>query len=147
MIKMDIYWYWFIAGIALIILETIAPVAYFLWFGISAILTGAVQYLKPLDLITQTFIFSIFVLIITLSGRRLLRFSNFGRKISTSLNKKAFQLIGQEITLFVPIENGCAQVKIGQTLWNIKGPDLPKGKMVKIIDMNNNQLIVEEVKK
>jgi membrane protein implicated in regulation of membrane protease activity len=144
---MDIYWYWFIAGICLIILETVAPVAYFLWFGISAILTGAIQYLKPFDLITQTFIFSMFVLITTIAGRRLMRVANFGGKINTSINKKAFQLIGQEITLFVPIENGCAQVKIGETLWNIKGPDLPKGKMVKIIEMNNNQLIVEEVRK
>lgn len=144
---MDIYWYWFIAGIFLIILETIAPVAYFLWFGISAILTGTIQYLKPIDLITQTFIFSTFVVVTTIGGRRLMRLTNFGGKSNNSINKKPSQLIGLEIRLFVPIENGCAQVKIGETLWNIKGPDLPKGKIVKIIEMNNNQLIVEEVKK
>jgi membrane protein implicated in regulation of membrane protease activity len=144
---MDVYWYWFIAGICLIILETIAPVAYFLWFGISAILTGAIQFLKPMNLITQTFIFSTLVVITTIGGRRLMRLTNFGGKSNNSINKKTSQLIGLEIRLFVPIENGSAQVKIGETLWNIKGPDLPKGKMVKIIEMNNNQLIVEEVRK
>lgn len=142
---MDIYWYWFIAGVCLIILETVAPVAYFLCFGISAMITGCIQYFTPIDMMSQTFIFSIFSIVITITGKKLLRSFNIRLKNNHAINKKIAQLIGQEITLFVPIENGRAQVKIGETMWNIKGPDLQKGKTVKIVEINNNQLIVEEI--
>lgn len=139
---MNYYWYWLISGIFFITVEALAPVAYFLWFGLSALILGFITYFIELNLLLQVLLFSIFSTITTTLGRRFIPF-HISNAHDKYINKKTKQLIGMEIILDVPIENGSAQVKIAETFWTLSGPDLPKGSVVKVIDVYNNRVIVE----
>ena len=142
---METYWYWLISGTILIILEALAPVAYFLWFGVSAMLIAFIVYLYPPSLLQQTILFGILSVVITYLGRKFIPI-HIQNKHDQFINRKTSQLIGKTITLSEAISDGKTQVKVDETLWNVKGPNLPKGTQVKIVDVNNNHLIIEEVK-
>lgn len=141
---MEFYWLWLIAGLCLIALEMLAPVAYFLWFGVSSLMLGLLTYFyTSLSIFSQALLFCAFSIIVTILGRRFIPI-HIEDKHDKYINKKVLSIIGKEYTLNESIKDGRAQIKIGETLWNIKGPDLEKGVKIKIIDIENNCLIVDK---
>ncbi len=58
------------------------------------------------------------------------------------LNERAIQHIGQTFALVDAIHNGRGSVHIGDTIWRVEGPDLPKGTQVKVIGANGTVLKV-----
>ena len=59
------------------------------------------------------------------------------------LNNRVAQLVGRTATLEEPIANGVGHVRLGDTLWRVKGPDLPAGTRVRILGGNADRLEVE----
>jgi membrane protein implicated in regulation of membrane protease activity len=59
------------------------------------------------------------------------------------LNNRVAQLVGQTATLEQPITNGVGHVRLGDTLWRVKGPDLPAGTQVRIRGGSSDRLEVE----
>jgi membrane protein implicated in regulation of membrane protease activity len=71
-----------------------------------------------------------------------------GRKTESDqplLNQRGEQLIGRTATLSEPIINGFGRIKLGDTLWRVKGPDLPAGTQVKVVSVNDLELVVAAV--
>jgi membrane protein implicated in regulation of membrane protease activity len=58
------------------------------------------------------------------------------------LNERATQLIGQTFDLIDPIVNGRGSVKIGDSIWRVEGPELPKGARIKVIGADGTLLKV-----
>lgn len=137
-------WHWFILGIGLIILETIAPGEIFLWIGIGAIATGLIALgLSDLPWEQQSIIFAALSVIAVYVGR-----SWFKRNATPSdhptLNQRGAQYVGRRFTLNEPIVNGTGKMKVDDTTWKISGPDLKKGVHVVVTGIDGTALEVTE---
>jgi membrane protein implicated in regulation of membrane protease activity len=138
-----LYWHWIITGLILIGIELLVlPGAFFLWIGISAIIVGGITFLIPLSLISQLLIFSPLALIITWAGKSYMK--NSSPSDSPLLNRRGDQLIGTTLVLTNPIVDGHAQIIMGDSVWKVRGPDLPAGHHVIIKSIDGNTLIVVE---
>lgn len=139
-------WNWLVFGLALLILELLAPGFFFIWFGLAALVTGALAFL--LSSTTgfgwqfQTVVFLVLAVIFVLAGRRL-----FGSRSSDAneplLNRRGEQLVGQRATLTEPIVNGRGRIRINDTIWRVKGPDLAAGTEVRVIAFDPLSLEIE----
>jgi inner membrane protein len=61
------------------------------------------------------------------------------------LNQRAAQLIGLILVLSQAIEGGRGRVRVGDTLWQVEGPELPCGTEVKVAAAKATLLLVERV--
>jgi membrane protein implicated in regulation of membrane protease activity len=62
-----------------------------------------------------------------------------------NLNQRAAQLVGRVLVLAEAIEGGRGRVRVGDTLWQVEGPDLPRGTEVKVAAATATLLQVERV--
>jgi inner membrane protein len=59
------------------------------------------------------------------------------------LNQRSAQLIGRVLIVAEAIEGGRGRVRVGDTLWQVEGPDLPCGTEVKVAAAKATVLLVE----
>ncbi|ENT59813.1 NfeD family protein [Brucella suis] len=140
-------WNWLVFGLILLILEILAPGFFFIWFGLAALVTGALAFLLSstagFGWQLQTVIFLVLAIVFTLAGRRF-----FGSKSNDDtgeplLNRRGEQLVGQRGTLTEPIVNGHGRIHINDTTWRVKGPDLPAGTEIRIVAFDPVSLEIE----
>ncbi|MBA8820497.1 hypothetical protein BRY73_13365 [Ochrobactrum sp. P6BS-III] len=137
---------WLVLGLVLLILEILAPGIFFIWFGLAALVTGGIAFL--LSSTTgfgwqfQLVIFLVLAVVFALAGRRF-----FGSKSDNQdeplLNRRGEQLVGQRTTLTEPIINGRGRIRINDTTWRVKGPDLPAGTEVRVVAFDPVSLEIE----
>ncbi len=136
-------WQWGVAGVVLLILEILAPGTFFLWLGVSAFIVGIVLWLIPeLAWQAQFIIFAI----MSVSSLVLYRLYLKGNPIETdapTLNRRGEQYIDQIYVLEEPIVNGYGKVRIGDSMWKVKGKDLERGNNVKVTGIDGIILQVE----
>ena len=134
-------WNWAIAGVVLLGLEVLAPGNVFVWFGVAALLTGAVAFLADLGWQTELIIFVVLAVILVLAGRRL-----FARDRQPGeqplLNDRAQRHVGGVYVLGEPIIDGKGRIKIDDTRWRVSGPDVPSGTRVKVVGVDGTVLTV-----
>lgn len=139
-------WNWLVFGLVLLILELVAPGFFFIWFGLAALVTGALAFLLSsttgFGWQLQTIVFLVLAVLFVLMGRRF-----FGSRGSDAdeplLNRRGEQLVGQRATLTEPIVNGRGRIRINDTTWRIKGPDLPAGTEVRVVAYDPVTLEIE----
>ena len=139
-------WNWLVFGLVLLILEILAPGFLFIWFGLAALVTGALAFLlasaSGFGWQLQTVAFLVLSVIFVLAGRRF-----FGSRSSDAdeplLNRRGEQLVGQRATLTEPIINGRGRIRINDTMWRVKGPDLSAGTEVRVIAFDPVTLEIE----
>ena len=137
------WWSWWIAALALAILEVFAPGAVFLWLGVAAGLVGLILFAVPeLDWHWQLVLFAVLSVASVVVGRPLVR-----RRLQTSdhptLNRRAEAHIGRTFTLDEPIAGGRGRIKVEDTTWKVEGPDLPVGARVRVAGADGATLRVE----
>ncbi|MBC2887521.1 NfeD family protein [Ochrobactrum sp. CM-21-5] len=139
-------WNWLVLGLALLILEIMAPGFFFIWFGLAALVTGAAAFLfasaAGFGWQAQTVLFLVLAVIFVLIGRRFFGSSD-DRQNEPLLNRRGEQLVGQRATLSEPIINGRGRIRIDDTMWRVKGPDLPAGTEVRVISFDPMTLEIE----
>src|ERR1700728_5292180 len=69
---------WLVAGLVLSAIETLAPGAFFIWFGAAAAIVGAVDYFLPMGFVAQLILFAVLVAALVLIGRRV--YGSFGKR-------------------------------------------------------------------
>ena len=145
MLDSIVFWHWWIFAIVLVILEVLAPGAFFLWLGVSAAIVGAIIWIVPdLTWETQFLIFSIFsVASIALWRMRLNKHPTESE--DSSLNERTRQYVGRVFTLSESIVDGFGKIHADDVFWQVKGPDCKKGKKVKVISADGMVLEVEPV--
>jgi membrane protein implicated in regulation of membrane protease activity len=89
----------------------------------------------------QIVLFLVLAVIFVLAGRRV--FGSSDRQDEPLLNRRGDQLVGQRATLAEPIVNGRGRIRINDTTWRIKGPDLPAGTEVHIVSFDPITLEME----
>ena len=140
------HWSWLILrGLAMLVFELLAPFTFFLWLGVSALITAAASWLAPgMNWQIQFLIFSVLsVLSIWLSRRYLV--DKQTKSELPNLNRRAQQYVGRTFTLTEAIENDYGKISVDDTRWQVKGPTLPKGATVKTVGCDGSVLIVVAV--
>ena len=137
-------WHLLIAAAVFFVLELIAPGAFMLWLGISAMLVGVISFFVAWPWQYQLVAFAVFALVSIPLWRR------FAGRVEKPvdqpfLNRRADAFVGREFTLEKPIVSGSGTVKIDDTIWRLTGPDVPGGSRVKVVRADAAMLVVEAI--
>jgi membrane protein implicated in regulation of membrane protease activity len=111
-----------VAGL-LLMAEVLGAGGYLLWSGIAAALVGLLQWLWPMPWEAQGVIFAILTLLAAFFwwwiSQRLVKKTD----AASGLNQRTRQMIGMQVTLLEPLQNGFSRVKIGDGSWRVKSSD------------------------
>lgn len=137
------HWLWWIACLVLVVLEVFAAGAILMWLGAAAGVTGVVVYLLPdLDWRWQLALFAVLSVIAVLTLRRWFRWQPIETD-EPSLNRRGESYVGRTYRLSEAIENGRGRIRIDDTSWAARGPDLPAGTTVRINEVRGATMIVD----
>ena len=136
-------WGWLVVALVVSAVELIAPVTYFLWIGAAAAVTALVVFVVPdLSWQAQSVIFSVLaVASVILSRKYLVKRQTVSEQ--PGLNRRAEQYIGRKVTLSEAIEQGEGKVRMDDTHWKVRGPELAAGTEVRIKGAIGSVLEVE----
>ena len=136
-------WHWMTAGVLLCALELFAPTTILLWPGVAAILTGLLTLLMPaLSWQLQVALFAVLAVATAFAGRQFYKRKSAGK---SSLNRRAENLIGKEITLTDSIQNGVGGAFVDGTRWRVIGPDTTAGASMIVTALDGASLVVTPV--
>jgi hypothetical protein len=134
---------WLLLGFSLLILETLLPGAFLMWFGLAALATGVLAWLLP-ALSWHAEVISFALLSIgTVLGYKLYRKRHPAKQEGPQRNRRAEELLGRVFELSEPIVNGVGKIKQGDLRWTVRGPDLPLGSKVRLKSYRNMIFEVE----
>ncbi len=134
-------WNWFILAVILVLLETVVPGIHFMWFGVAAVLMGALTLALPMAIEIQLTIYAVLAVSIILFARRFLAPQSKLTDVP-HLNVRGHQYVGRTVTVEQAITSGRGRVRVGDTLWTAEGPDTPSGARVKVTDVKGTVLVV-----
>jgi hypothetical protein len=140
-----VFWHWWILAGLILILELTAPAFFFLWLGIAAAAVGLILLVFPsIPMETQLVLFGITSIVAVLIWRKF-RESRPRATDQPNLNRRGHQYIGREFSLENPIVNGVGKVVVDDSTWKVKGPDMPAGTHIKVIDVEGVVFRVEAI--
>ena len=137
-------WNWVIAAILLFSLELLVPGFYLMFFALAALIVAFLAFTFDISWQIQFILAGVISLMLVGAAR----FMGFGQDIESDkplLNLRTQQYIGKSYVLVEPIKQGTGKIKVGDSVWLVNGPDLPKGQTVKVTDARGTKLIVEPV--
>jgi inner membrane protein len=135
-------WSWMILAAVLLALEMLAPGIFLMWFGFAAAATGLIAFRYEIAWQWQLIWFCGLSLAAVLLANRYLRQHPL-ESDQPLLNKRAAQLVGQFFDLDEPIENGRGSIRVGDTIWRVEGPELPRGARIRVVGTDGSVLKVE----
>lgn len=137
----DPAWLWLIGAALLAATELAVPGVFLVWIAAAALLTAIAAFATGIGIAAQLVVFGIAAILMVLVGRRA-----YARQAHVStdplLNDRAARLIGQIVTVAVPIAHGQGRVLVGDGVWTAKGPDAPAGARVRITGSDGGALLV-----
>ncbi len=131
-----------ILAAVLLALEMLAPGIFLMWFGFAAAATGLIAFRYEIAWQWQLIWFCGLSLAAVLLANRYLRQHPL-ESDQPLLNKRAAQLVGQTFDLTEPIENGRGSIRVGDTIWRVEGPELPRGARIRVVGTDGSVLKVE----
>ena len=140
-----VFWYWWVIGFILLVLEILTPGYFFMWMAASGFLTGAIVLLLPATgMNMQILIFSV------LSVVAIIAWKFYGKRHPTEsdqplLNKRGVQYIGRVFNLYQPIKNGEGKIKVDDSIWKVHGEDCDITTRVKVVAIRGTVFDVEKV--
>jgi len=138
-----VFWHWWMLAGLLLILELTAPAFFFLWLAIAASAVGLILLIFPaMPIEAQLVLFSIASIVSVFAWRKY-RESHPLKSDQPYLNRRGHQYIGRVFNLSTAISNGEGKVTVDDSTWRVKGPDLPVGTSIKVMDVDGVIFIVE----
>jgi len=138
-----IVYFWWTIGFLLLAAETIIPGAALLWFGIAAVALGAVLIAVPtMGAVMQVVLFGVFSVISVAIYWKFFRKAE-AKSDQPLLNKRGDQMLGCVYVVEEAIVNGQGKVKVGDTLWVVRGSDTDTGAKVRVVEVLDSVLRVE----
>ncbi len=137
------HWSWWIAALALFLVELLLPGVFFLWLGLAAMVTGFVALLAPaVGWEAEVVVFAVLSVIAAVVGRRFWKPANV-ESADPTLNRRGAQYVGQIYVLETALQNGHGRLTVGDGTWLVTGPDLPGGASVRVVGVEGARLRVE----
>jgi membrane protein implicated in regulation of membrane protease activity len=137
-------WGWVILGLVLIGGEVLAPGVFLIWFGLAALLTGAVVGMADIGWQAAALVFAGFSVVSVLAGRLLTRRRGEEPDAATGLNDRGRQLVGKVFRLDATMTGGEGRIRVGDSSWRITGPELLAGSEVRVVRVEGATLVVEK---
>ena len=139
-----VFWYWWVLAVGFLAIELLAPGFFFLWLAVSAFVVGSVLLILPVvSFEMQLFLFSVLAVASILVWRRFVS-AKAQESDHPFLNQRGAQYIGRTFNLVTPIENGQGKIKVGDSLWLVRGEDCPLGSKVKVVAVTGTVFNVEK---
>lgn len=140
-------WSWFILGLILLVGEVVLPGIFLFWFGLAALTVGSLTLLPFTEVAwwpwqVQLAVFGALSLVLVLVGSKLFP-SNRKDDRASKINAPLSRLEGREAVLVDAIENGMGRIKLGDTVWRVKGTDAAAGTRIRVVGTDDNTLVVE----
>jgi membrane protein implicated in regulation of membrane protease activity len=138
------FWYWWIAGIAFVVIEIFAPGFVFLWLGVAAGIVGLLLLAVPsMSWELQFLIFAV-LSVAAVAGSRLYLRRHPTVSDHPTLNRRGEQYVSRVFTLKEAIVNGQGKIQVDDSTWKIEGEDLPAGAKVRVVGVESTRLLVEK---
>jgi inner membrane protein len=134
-------WNWFILAVLLFVLEFALPGVHSLWFGMAAVVVGLLALATGLTWPYQVIAFGIIAVLTVFAVRRYVR-PDVSKSDLPDLNERALQYVGRSLVVEAAIENGRGKVRVGDSVWQAEGPDVPAGSRVKVTGARGTVLVV-----
>lgn len=139
---LDDHWWWLVFAALLGIGEVLIPGVFLIWIAIAAAVTGLVALALPIGLALQFLLFAALCIAAVWGGRRWYLDHPVASQ-DPMLNDRTARLIGEVVTVVVPIEGGEGRVKVGDSVWTARGDDAPTGTRMRITHADGTVLRVE----
>ncbi len=138
-------WLWLILAALLAIAEiAIVPGVFFIFIALAAIAIGTLTLFVDINPAMQFVLFGIFSVISVYSGRYF-----YGRQqhvgSSPNLNDRAAQMAGQTVTVVQAISADAGRVRVGDSEWPARGPNIAVGRKARIVNVINGYVHLETV--
>jgi len=134
---------WAVVAVLLFAAEAMAPGAFMLWLGFAAAAVFAIVLVVPnVPVLAQVAAFVALSFVSIQVYRSWFR----GREPTSdkpTLNRRTDALIGRVVPLDHAIVNGHGRVQIADAFWDVTGPELPAGTVVRIVGSRGMSLMVE----
>ena len=142
------YWMWLAVGLGLAAVEMVSQTFVLIWFGLAAVIVGLAMWLMPgVDSWGQYVAFGALSMLLLVPAwiiRARIREHARGHGTRQELiNDRAAQHMGRTLVLTEPLAHGQGRTFIGDTLWQLKGPDLDAGRAVRVVGAEGMTLRVE----
>jgi hypothetical protein len=145
------YWHWVVFGVLLVLGELALTTFFVLWFGVAAIVVGAILFFAPgLSLSWQIFIWTLLSSLLAAVWFKYLKPLSIDRTKAGLSREAIIGEIGQVIS--VPRESRRGRMRfpapvLGNDEWQIiSSESLAEGDRVRVTDVSGNSLLVEKVK-
>ena len=135
-------WFWWIAAGALLILELLTPITFFVFLAAAAAATGILDAFLDLGWRLELMVFAAFALVFVLAGRPLLVRRHVLDSDRPNLNRRMYDYVGKNYVLEEAIRGGHGRLQIEDTIWDVTGPDLPQGQRIKVTGVDGLRLTV-----
>ena len=137
------YFWWIVAGL-LLLAEMMMPGFFMIWLAIAAALTAIVQMIFHFEWTTEVIIFAILAAASVAASWRIVSKSWAAKSDQPHLNQRHEALVGKTYFLEKAILEGKGKIKVDDRIWDVEGPDLPKGAQVKVTGVDGLRLKVRE---
>ena len=138
------HWVWLTLGLVLAGLEMLLPGVYLIWLAVAAIVTGVLTLAFDLSLPLQVVDFVFLSLIIAFSAKRFLRDKPI-ESADPLLNRRGARLVGETALVVEAIEHGSGRVKLGDSEWIARGPNVAAGERVRVTGSEGAVLLVDRL--
>lgn len=137
---------WLILGFGLLILETIVPGIFIMWWGFASIIVAGVLYLFPgFAFSLQAAIFAILAITFSVLWWKFQHSRDKKEDKKAELNFRDHAMIGSRGSIVEILDNGVARGKFGDTTWRVVGENLKLGDKVKVEQVEGITLNVVKV--
>lgn len=138
----EAHWLWLTFGLVLAALEMLVPGVYLIWLAMAALVTGLIVFVNEPSVALQFVSFVGLSLIFAFSARRWLRETPI-ESSDPLMNRKGARLVGETALVTQAIEHGSGRVKLGDSEWIARGPDMAVGERVRVSGTEGAILLVE----
>lgn len=144
------YWHWVVFGVLLVLSEIALTTFFIFWFGIAAIIVGAILYFMPsLSLSWQIFVWTILSSVLAFFWFKYLKPLSIDRTKAGLSREAIVGEVGQVISAPSSDRRGRLRFPapiLGADEWLIISSEpLVEGDRVRVKDVSGNSLIVEKV--
>lgn len=145
--ELDFYthWgFWMVLGFVLVVLETVLPNVFVIWFGLGAIVVGLLSSMINISLPIQLTIFAVLSVLFSVS------YYFYNKKKEDKADKKddlnnfnhaMLNSVGVVVEMLTDEEG---RAKIGDTTWKIKGKNLSVNDKIKVYHVDGLVLHVQK---
>jgi membrane protein implicated in regulation of membrane protease activity len=137
-------WFWWIVAGVLLLLELMTPGVFAMWLALAAASVGITDYFVDLSWQLELLVFAGFSLVYVYLARPWYSKSKLQNSDQPNLNQRIYAFVGKSFVLTEPIVNGQGKLDIEGTRWDVLGPNLARGVMVKVTAVEGMKLRVAE---